>query len=223
LPSPAPFALYATNTDISPDYYNLNRSFRGVLPTLTEITFRPLSPHYCSFTTVIRDSCNEQGVSFSQVARLIESIGYMGKIDDFTIKPIEQHSFLLTSFSRHTSSRLSTSTTLSPTVEANRVFDNVPSAALRHSKVVDTGALSSEESKLPSSDNESCLSNSDSNLSSDGDACSRKRKQGSSTRINIPWEPVDEQRLLAYKKEDKPWEWIFNKFPGRTQAAVRTR
>jgi hypothetical protein len=31
--------------------------------------------------------------------------------------------------------------------------------------------------------------------------------------MNIPWEPVDEQRLLAYKKEDKSWGWIFGKFP----------
>ena len=29
--------------------------------------------------------------------------------------------------------------------------------------------------------------------------------------------------MLAYKKEDKPWDWIFGKFPGRTQLAVRTR
>jgi hypothetical protein len=40
--------------------------------------------------------------------------------------------------------------------------------------------------------------------------------------MNIPWEAVDEQRLLAYKKEDKSWDWIFKKFPDRTPAAVRT-
>jgi hypothetical protein len=28
--------------------------------------------------------------------------------------------------------------------------------------------------------------------------------------------------LLAYKNEDKFWEWIFGKFPGRTPAAVHT-
>ncbi|PVH70199.1 hypothetical protein DL98DRAFT_598027 [Cadophora sp. DSE1049] len=35
--------------------------------------------------------------------------------------------------------------------------------------------------------------------------------------------PIDEQRLLAYKKERKSWKWIFRQFPGRTQPAVRTR
>ena len=37
------------------------------------------------------------------------------------------------------------------------------------------------------------------------------------------WSPLDKQRLSAYKKEGKPWEWIFSKFPGRTAGAVRTR
>jgi hypothetical protein len=34
---------------------------------------------------------------------------------------------------------------------------------------------------------------------------------------------VDEQRLVAWKKEGKPWDWIFKKFPGRTHPAIRTR
>lgn len=75
---------------MSPDCYNLHRSSRAVLPTLTEVTFRPYSLYYCSFIAVIRDGYDGRGVSFSQVARLIESIGLIGKIDDFTIKPIEQ-------------------------------------------------------------------------------------------------------------------------------------
>jgi hypothetical protein len=31
------------------------------------------------------------------------------------------------------------------------------------------------------------------------------------------------QRLLAYKKEGKSWEWIFRRFPGTTRPAIRTR
>ena len=67
------------------------------------------------------------------------------------------------------------------------------------------------------------MTGSDPDLSSDDDGCSSKDKQGLSTRTNIPWELVDEQRLLAYKKEGKSWDWIFGKFEGRTEAAVRTR
>lgn len=89
LPSPAPSAPHTTDTDISPKYCNLNRASGAALPTLTEVTFRPHSPHYYSFTAVIRDGCAKRGVSFSQVTRLIESIAHVGKIDDFTIKPME--------------------------------------------------------------------------------------------------------------------------------------
>jgi hypothetical protein len=35
--------------------------------------------------------------------------------------------------------------------------------------------------------------------------------------MNIPWDPVDEQRLLAYKKEGKSWKWIFRQFSGKSQ------
>ncbi|KAF8846608.1 hypothetical protein BDZ45DRAFT_423262 [Acephala macrosclerotiorum] len=223
LPSPALSAPQTMDTEMPYDYSNLGGSFSDILPTLTEVTFRPHSPGCCFFKAIIQDGCDGRGVSFSQVARLIESVGHVGKIDDFTIKPIEQHSFLLTGFSRHTSSRLSSGTIVSPTVETSLVSDDAPSTTLQHSKAVDAGALPSEGSEPSSSDNESGLSDSDPDLSSDDDAYSSKRKQGSSTRMNIPWEPVDEQRLLAYKKEDKSWDWIFKKFPGRTRAAVRTR
>jgi hypothetical protein len=108
-------------------------------------------------------------------------------------------------------------------VEANCVFDNAPSTTLQYSKDFGAGALLPEESEPPSSDDESALSDSDHDLSSDDDACSSTKKQGSSIRMNIPWDPVDEQRLLAYKKEGKSWKWIFRRFPGRTQPAVRTR
>jgi len=43
----------------------------------------------------------------STIARLIESVSHVGQIDDFPIKPLEQHSFLLTDFNRHTPCRLS--------------------------------------------------------------------------------------------------------------------
>lgn len=65
---------------------------------------------------------------------------------------------------------------------------------------------------------------SDPDASSDDDGCPTEDEQGrSSTRKNIPWDDIDEQRLVAYKKEDMSWNWIFQKFPTRTPAAVRTR
>ena len=224
LSSPAPSAPQVTDTEISSDYCDLGGSSIDILPTLVEVKFRPHSPHCCFFTAVIRDGCDGRGVSFGQLARLIESIGHAGKIDDFTIKPIEQHSFLLTGFSRYTSSYPSSSgTTVAIAAEAGRKYVEATRTQRQHSTAVDTEALSLQESK-PSISDDDGLSDSDPESSSDDDGCWGGNAQGcSSTRMNIPWEAVDEQRLLAYKKEKKPWDWIFGKFPGRTRPAIRTR
>jgi hypothetical protein len=85
LPLPAPSALQTMDTEMPSGCYNLDRSSCGILPTLIEVTFRLHYPQCYSFTAVIRDSCDGRGVSFS---RLVKSIGHVGKIDDFTIKPI---------------------------------------------------------------------------------------------------------------------------------------
>ncbi|OAF55631.1 hypothetical protein VC83_07585 [Pseudogymnoascus destructans] len=64
----------------------------------------------------------------------------------------------------------------------------------------------------------------DPNTGSDGDAYSSEDNVArSDDRKYSEWSPLDKQRLSAYKKEGKSWEWIFSKFPGRTKGAVRTR
>jgi hypothetical protein len=66
------------------------------------------------------------------------------------------------------------------------------------------------------------LSDSNSDISTDNNGCSSEaEKQGGlSIRINILWDPVDEQHLVVWKKEGKPWDWIFKKFPGRTYPVI---
>jgi hypothetical protein len=110
--------------EVSPDHCNLEHQCEATLPTLAEVTFRQHSPHRCSFTAVIRDGSTNQGVSFRQVVRLITSIGYSEKIDDFTIKPIEQNSCLLAGFSRYTSSQFSPSGGTVPTIEAGQIYES---------------------------------------------------------------------------------------------------
>jgi hypothetical protein len=174
---------------------------------------------------VIRDGCDGRGVFFGQVTRLIASIGYVGKIDDFTIKPMEQHSFLVTGFSRHTSSRLSSSGTILPTAaEAGRDHVDATRTQPQEGRALDAGALALRKSKTSISDDDNGLSDSDSESGSDDDRCSSEDEQGrSSTSKHSRWSDLDEQRLLAYKKEGKPWEWIFRKFCGRTRPVVRAR
>ncbi len=209
VPSPQarPCTPHAADTGMSPDYYNLDRLSGAALPMLTEVTFRPHSLHCCSFTAVIRDGCAERGVSFSQVVRLIASTGHVGKIDDFTIKPVEQHSFLLTGFSRHTSPRPSFGgTTLSTATKAGRDHVDPTRTRPQEGRAVDAGALASRRSKPSISDDDGDLSDSDPDVSSDDNGCSSEAEKqgGSSARMNIPWDPVDEQRLVAWKKEGKP-------------------
>jgi hypothetical protein len=149
----------------------------------------------------------------------------VGKIDDFTIKPIKQHSFLVTGFSRHASSRLSSSgTTVSTAVEASPIHRDATRIRPQHGKAVDAQALASQGSKPSSSDEDGGLSDSDPDPSSDDDGCSSEDEQRRShTSKHSRWSDLDEQRLLAYKKEGKSWEWIFGKFPCRTRPAIRTR
>jgi hypothetical protein len=219
LPSPAPSMPPSIDTKMSPSDSNLSSSFKATPPILTEITFRPHSAYCYSFTAMIRDGCDGRGVSLAQLARLIANTGHVGKIDDFTIKPIEQHSYLLSGFSRHTSSLM--------TAEAGRDHANATRTQTQDDKAVDTGAFTLRRGVPASSDDdESGLSDSDPELGSDGDGdgYSSEDELGlSGTRMNVPWDPIDEQRLLAYKKEGKSWKWIFRQFPGRTQPAVRTR
>ncbi|PVH87780.1 hypothetical protein DL98DRAFT_509343 [Cadophora sp. DSE1049] len=70
---------------------------------------------------------------------------------------------------------------------------------------------------------ESASSDDDSGLSDDDGCSSEDEQKRSSTSKHSRWSDLDEQRLLAYKKESKSWEGIFGKFPSRTQPTIRTR
>ena len=102
---------------------------------------------------MIRDGCDGQGVSFSQLARLIESIGLVGTIHDFMIKSIEQNSFLVTSFSHQTLPQPSSSaTTVSAVLEAGIIHRDASRIRAPDSKVIDVGALKSQVGELSSSE-----------------------------------------------------------------------
>jgi hypothetical protein len=85
------------------------------------------------------------------------------------------------------------------------------------------GALTSQADQSYSVDDISGLSDSDPDPSSDDDGYSSDEQERSRTSKHSRWSDLDEQHLLAYKKEGKPWDWIFGKFLGRTSAAVRMR
>jgi hypothetical protein len=78
-----------------------------------------------------------------------------------------------------------------------------------------------EEATLLQMRNDS--SDGDPDFSSDNGDSSEAEQGRSSTSKQSRWSHLDEQRLLAYKKEGKSWSWAFHKFPSRTQPAIRTR
>ncbi|OBT81135.1 hypothetical protein VE02_10294 [Pseudogymnoascus sp. 03VT05] len=106
LPSPVPSIAHTAGTDMSSRKSDLVLPSLDNLPTLTEITFRPRSPHSCAFTAVIRDGRGGNGVSFTQLAQLIRGVGYVGELDDFTIKPLQQGSLFLTGICHDPASQL---------------------------------------------------------------------------------------------------------------------
>ena len=48
-------------------------------------------------------------------------------------------------------------------------------------------------------------------------------KGAAAGRSNRRWDPLEEQRLLAWRREKKSWKWIFNQFPDRSEGAIRVR
>lgn len=223
LPSPVPSTAHTAGTDTSSSKSDLVLPSLDNLPTLTEITFRPRSPHSCAFTAVIRDGRGGNGVSFTQLAQLIRGVGYVGELDDFTIKPLQQESLFLTGICHYPASQLLPG--CSPTLPRNLSAHTPSSRVVRtqhvHGRPV--RAFVERRSTAEISDNDS-LSDSGSDTSKDSDGCRSEDEQGGPIpRKNVPWGEIDEQRLRVYKEEGKPWKWIFKKFPGRTEPAIRTR
>jgi hypothetical protein len=84
-------------------------------------------------------------VSLSQLAQLIKSISHVERIDDFTIKPLEQHLFLVTGFSRQTSSQPSFGgATLLTAAEAGRKRIDATRTRPQDGGAVDAGLLHRE-------------------------------------------------------------------------------
>ncbi|KAI9861205.1 MAG: hypothetical protein M1813_005378 [Trichoglossum hirsutum] len=158
---------------MSLDCGNLDRSSGAVLPTLTE------------------------------VVRLIASIGHAKKINDFSIKPIEQHSFRLTRFSRHTRSQPSPGgATLSTAAEVGRIQRSATRARPQNGRAVDAEALASQGSESSSSDNNGGLSDSDlEELSSDDDGCLNEDEQGRSSKHSAMARP--RRSALTYRHTRK--------------------
>lgn len=136
----------------------------------------------------------------------------MGKLGDFTIKPLEQESLLLSGVCHSAFQSLPSPTpTLPWHAKAHTPSKDVARTQLVHGRPVRAVA---ERSNTAGDSDDNSLGDSDSDASSDNDGCrSEDEQDGPSPRKNVPWG----------EEEGKPWKWIFKKFPGRTEPAIRTR
>lgn len=172
---------------------------------LAHIMLRPVSTSVSFLATIIQDDRNVPTFSYSQSLTLIESeLGNAGHIDSVTIIPLTLNSWLLTGFLRtlHGKSGLAVSRTA---MKANGTCnDSESDTRTLRSKAAKIGAIHSMEDERSSEDDDD---------SSDNDVDLSYSR----------WSLLDDDRLLAYKREGRPWNWIFCRFPRRTEGAVRTR
>ncbi|OBT60059.1 hypothetical protein VE03_10422 [Pseudogymnoascus sp. 23342-1-I1] len=161
-----------------------------------------------------------------------QGVGHSGNIEDLTIKPLKQHSFLVTGFSRLTPSCQSQSgksiinaCSIPLGARWSQLDEGSGASAFPYQRretstyIVDSGyGDSSSKGELGRSDTRKY------SQCDDGDAYSSEDNVGRLDNVKYSeWSSLEKHRLLAYKKEGKSWKWIFSKFPGRTEAAVRTR
>ncbi len=96
----------------------------------------------------------------------------------------------------------------------------------KRARALCNGAVKDAEVANATEDNHSRLLDGGRDSSSDGDNHEEdyddhEYEDSTTGRRNRRWEPLDEQRLLAWRKEKKPWKWIFEQFPDRMEGAIR--
>jgi len=190
---------------------------------LTDITLRPVSSGVSFFAAIIQADRNMPIFSCSELVMLVESaLGHAGKIDNITTKPLGPESWLLTGF-RHSLRDMSGPPVSRTTMQPSGIYSSDVRSQERtlHSRAANVAAVDLEDDPR-SSDEDDSASDCDLDLGGGG-GCPSEDGTRSSARIHTQWSELDKQRLLAYKKEDKSWEWIFGQFPNRTHGAVQTR
>lgn len=157
---------------------------------------------------MIQEGCKGQGVSFSQLTQLLDSVG-LRRTNDIIIKPQKQHSLLLTGFSRYPLSQLPYKRKLVEiATNSSHTRGTIPMVEIQQCKGTDFGIMASEKVGLLGSDeNNACdINDGTPKLSSDKDRdLSKARQSYSSRRNHRAWSELNKQRLLAYKKEGKDW------------------
>jgi len=186
-------------------------------------------------------------LSSNEPAKLMEStLGYAGKVEDITIKPLAPTGcWQVTGFLRLHNFYDDSPTSIAsrkPTpaggafrcdlqsraralynraVNDREVANTTDAEEGGYRRLYDGGCGDGGSDQDDDDDNEDDDDNNDDDYDELGYEASGT---GCATgRTNRRWDPLEEQRLLAWKKEEKSWEWICNRFPDRSEGAVRLR
>ena len=200
---------------------------------VSEITLRPISTGVVFLVATIQTASGMLKLSCSEPAELIERVlGYAGKVEDITLKPLASAAlWQVTGFLhlRHICSDVPRPTPADDTYS----FDLRKRArALCSSVVVDAGVANDFQAEGDGVLNDGhrhfheggCGDSGSDDEDDGGDGYYDDRHEGTAAgRSNRRWDPLEEQRLLAWRREKMSWKWIFEQFPNRSEGAVRVR
>ena len=205
----------------------------------------PTQRHEMFLAVTIQTAGDVLQMSTSEPAKLIESaLGHAGKVEDVAIKPLGQAGTWQVSGRLRLRNGCGGSGPISAASREPAPADGDASWDLRkRARALCEGAVHGAEVACTTGVEEGILSDAYRRLrddrrgdgrrcsggGSDGDGEDDDYDDGGASEVfeagrrNRRWDPLDEQRLLAWRKENMPWEWIFRQFPGRTEGAVRVR
>ncbi|KAF1808819.1 hypothetical protein P152DRAFT_204751 [Eremomyces bilateralis CBS 781.70] len=208
LSSPHPDSSAPRRDDSGPQDSDKSAPFAMARSTVVDISLRP-TPGDTFLAATMKVDGDMQAISCGTLLKLIENIlGNTAKIHDMTLKPLTAGQWLLTGFlrSRYINAGVTTRHEFTP----NPRRDTTAATTIPMANPVD-------------SEDDSSVGRSDSSISDDDVSNEKYIDQGMDGETRRRWAPLEEQRLLAYRADGKPWPWIFRKFPNRTPGAVRVR
>ena len=173
-----------------------------------EIILRPASAGDLFLVATIRTAGHKLQQSCLEPTELLESIlGNMGKVESITVKPSASAESWYVIGQLHPRK--------APTVERKAM--RAPTTTIREraralcSETVDAADASTDDGTF-----DDCGSEGGDDHHGDGN-------YELPVRASRRWDALEEKRLQAWRMENRPWEWIFDQFPDRTEAAVRVR
>jgi len=191
-----------------------------------EIILRPASAGVLFLVATIRTTGDPFQLACLEPAELLEStLGNMGKVDSITVKPSAPAG------SWHVIGLLHP-------LHPHKAYIDSSGSTVERGAMRAPGTLRDRARALCSDTVDATEANTDGDVihcnryngigsddggSEDGDDQYDDKNYELPVRASRRWDPLEEKRLQAWRTENKPWEWIFDQFPDRTEAAVRVR